>query len=115
MNGFYDGISLQERTVVLPDIKRGATLYWIATGELMPVAYHGVSHGIVEQHGENKGNFRVLCRIKTKREQTFKYKRKRKVITIICEKGRELLFCPDDIGKTIFTTRSDAEIALRNL
>lgn len=110
MRGNYAGLSEQERTVILPDIKIGKTLYWLWGGEIMPVIYCGVTRGCITEDGK----FHIMCEMKTKkrREMPYVYRRKNKIY--VSEKGDARCFYTDDIGERIFFTRKEAENKLEN-
>jgi hypothetical protein len=109
MNGIYHGLTEAERTVILPDIKKGKTLYWIWADEIMPVTYTGVCYGTVTDDGK----FHVTCEMRTKKRHEFPGVRRGKPIVTICDKGDRRIFYADDIGETVFFTREEAEAALR--
>jgi hypothetical protein len=109
VDGIYHGLSEQERTVVLPDIKKGKTLYWIWGDEVMPVVYRGVRGGRVTYCGK----FHIYCEIRTKKKREFPHTYKGESCIYVAEKGCKREFYVDDIGKTIFFTRKEAETALK--
>ena len=109
VNGNYAGLSEQERTVILPDIKIGKTLYWIWSGEIMPVTYCGVTHGCVTSDGK----FHIMCEMKTKKRREMPYVYKRKPGIYVSEKGDKRCFYPENIGDTIFFTRKEAKNKLK--
>ena len=96
------------RLAVLPDIKLYKTLYWIWGGEIMPVKYMGVRGGCVDSNG----NYHVNCRMKTLKDRTFLHSVHRKPREFSYKAGDERYFYADDLGKTIFLTREEAEAAL---
>ena len=110
MKGNYAGLNEQERTVILPDIKIGKTLYWLWDNEIMPVTYCGVSHGCVTKDGK----FHIVCKMKTKKRREFSIMYRRKTNIYVSEIGDKRLFYTNDIGKNIFFTRREAESALNN-
>lgn len=91
------------RLVVLPNIKLYKTLYWIWGDEIMPVKYKGVHHGCIDE-----GKYHVVCRMTTKKPRTFVHRKKE----FTYPAGNERWFYADDIGKTVFLTREEAEKAL---
>jgi hypothetical protein len=109
MNGIYYGLSEQERTVVLPDIKKGKTLYWIWVDEIMPVTYCGVRGGTVTDDGK----YHIVCGMKTKKRREIPYIYRRKVGKYVYEIGDKRIFYTDDIGETVFFAREEAEAALK--
>lgn len=106
----YEDAEEQGRLVILPDIKRNRTLYWIWAGEIMPVTYRGISHGNVRD-----GKFYVYCNMKTKKPRTFRGKYGKKIVDTVIPSGNKRVFSHDDIGKTIFLTREEAERALAEM
>ena len=92
------------RLVVLLDIPKNKTLYWLWGDEIMPVRYKGIHHGCVEK----KGIYHVVCRMATKKPRTFTYRKK----DFTYPTGDERWFYADDVGKTVFLTRKAAEKAL---
>jgi hypothetical protein len=91
------------RLIVLPSINLYKTLYWIWGDEIMPVKYMGLRYGTVA-----KGEYHVVCRMITKKDRTFYHRGK----LFTYKAGDELFFFTDDIGKTVFLTRKEAEKAL---
>lgn len=106
--GDFTGLSEQERTVILPDIKIGKTLYWIWADEIMPVTYCGVSHGCIDRDGK----FHIMCNMKTKKRREIQFTYKRKSGIYISEKGDKRCFYTEHIGEHIFFTRKEAKIKL---
>jgi hypothetical protein len=90
--------------VILPDIKKDKILYWVWSDEIMPVTYKGVSHGVVTDDGK----FNVICEMRTRKRREFPGRRG----PIVCEIGDKRVFYADDIGKTVFFTRKEADAAL---
>ena len=107
--GDYHGMSEQERTITLPDIKRGATVYIVRTDEVLPVTYNGVSHGVVD----GDGKFHVACEVKTKKRREMSYTYRKVEKTVVFEKGHTFLFYAGNIGKTVFLTRPEAQKAIQ--
>lgn len=91
--------------VRLPSIKLYKTLYWIWGGDVMPVKYMGVRGGCVDSDGK----YHVNCRMKTLKDRTFVRSVHRKLREYTYKSGDERWFYADDIGKTVFLTREEAE------
>jgi hypothetical protein len=107
----YNGLSEQERTVILPDIKKGKTLYWIWGDEVMPVIFWGVCGGYVD---DNK-KFHIKCEMRTKKRREFPYTSRGKSFTNVYEKGDKRYFSGDNIGKSVFFTAREAKDALAGI
>lgn len=95
--------------VRLPSIKRYKTLYWIWGGEIMPVKYMGIRGGCIDSNGI----YHATCNIKTLKDRTFVHSVHRKLREFTYKAGDKRMFYADDLGKTVFLTREEAEEALR--
>jgi len=104
----YENLSRQARTIVLPDIKKGKTLYWIWGDMVMPVLYWGVCYGCVTKDKK----FHITCEMRTKKSRDFPFTDRGKPRTHTYEKGNRRIFYADDIGKYVFFTKKEAEDAL---
>jgi hypothetical protein len=107
--GFYDGTEEQDRTVILPDIKKGKTLYWLWANKVMPVTFGGVTGGCVTDDGK----YHVICEMRTKKETEFYITYRGKSVIQNYAKGNLRYFYADDMQKTIFATRRAARRALK--
>lgn len=101
----YKDAEEQGLLIKLPEIKLYKTLYWIWGNEIMPVKYMGIHHGCVDEFKK----YHVVCRMHTKKDRTFIHGKK----SFTYKTGDERYFYVDDIGKTVFLTREEAEEALK--
>jgi hypothetical protein len=97
-----------DRAVVLPDIPYNKTLYWIWGDMIMPVRYRGIRGGCVTEDGK----FHVSCDMVTKKPRTFKSTYRRKPYEHTYPAGDQRGFYADDVGKTVFLARAQAEAAM---
>ena len=95
------------RLIVLPQIKRNKTLYWIWGNEIMPVQYKGISNGHVNKKTKILS---VIGKMETKKPRTFIHGHRSATIPA----GSERFFKTEDLGETIFLTREEAEASLNN-
>lgn len=103
----YQRAKEEGRLHIIPDIKLHKTLYWIWGGEIMPVKYSGINGGCID----DKGKFHITCKMRTKKERKFIYKKK----NILVKKGDARCFYADDIGKDVFLSRKEAEAKLAEM
>lgn len=105
-NRKYHQAEAEGRLVVLPNIKKYKTLYWLWGDMIMPVRYWGIIGGTTRARD---GKFHVTCEMRTKKSRDF-HKERRETHTVPAGKSR--YFYADDIGKTVFLTRNEAEASL---
>ena len=96
-----DEMQEQGRLIELPNITKNKTLYWIWGNEIMPVQYKGISGGCVDKVNQ----FHITCKMVTKKPRTFQHNRR----YFTYGKGDVRYFYADNIGKSIFLTKEDAE------
>ena len=97
--------------LIVPQIKKNKTLYWIWGDEIMPVLFKRITSCVVD----NNGNPHVMCEMMTKKDRTFVHTYKRKPIEYTFKAGDKRYFYSEDIGKTIFMTKEAAEKALKEM
>lgn len=107
----YKKLEEQGRLLIVPDIKKNKTLYWIWGNEIMPVLFKRITSCVVD----DMGNPHVMCEMTTKKDRTFVHTCRRKYIENTFKAGDKRYFYSEDIGKTIFFTREEAEAALKEL
>ena len=93
------------RLHIIPNIPKNKTLYWIWGNEIMPVLYKGVRGGCIASDKK----YHVTHDMATKKDRTFIHKKK----SFTYKAGDKRMFYSDDIGKTVFLTKEEAEQALR--
>lgn len=97
--------------LIVPQIKKNKTLYWIWGDEIIPVLFKRITSCVVD----NNGNPHVMCEMMTKKDRTFVHTYKRKPIEYTFKAGDKRYFYSEDIGKTIFMTKEAAEKALKEM
>ena len=107
----YKDLDGQGRLLIVPKIKKNKTLYWIWGNEIMPVLFKRITGCAVD----NKGNPHILCEMEIKKDRTFVHTYKRKPVKNTFKAGDKRYFYPEDIGKSIFYTKEEAETALKKL
>ena len=103
----YEDLEEQGLLIKLPSIPKNKTLYWIWGKEIMPVQFKGISHGAFNK----KKEFHILCKMATKKDRTFTNGKAESTY----KKGDIRYFYADEIGKTIFLTREEAEKAFKGM
>lgn len=93
------------RCVVLLVIPQNKTLYWIWGNEIMPVLYRGILGGCVDRDKK----YHVTHNMATKKDRTFINGKK----PFTYKAGDKRMFYSEDIGKTVFLTKEEAEKALK--
>ena len=107
----YEDLEEQGNLLIVPDIPRNKTLYWIWGNEIMPVTYKR----IVRCKVCDDRKFHIVCEIITKKDRTFTYTYRRKPVETTIPAGSSRYIYADEIGKTVFLTRKEAKIALENI
>lgn len=97
--------------LIVPEIPKNKTLYWIWGDEIMPVTYKRITSCVVA----NDGKPHIKCEMVTKKDRTFIRTYRRKPIEYVLKKGDKRYFYADDIGKIIFLTQLEAEEALERM
>ena len=105
--------NLEEQGLILrvPQIKKGKTLYWIWGDEIVPVLFRRITSCVVD----NNGNPHVMCEMATKKDRTFVHTYRRKIVAHTFKAGDKRYFYSEDIGKSVFLTKEEAETALKEL
>ena len=107
----YEDLEEQGKLLIVPKIKKNKTLYWVWGNEIMPVLFKRITSCVVD----DKGNPHIMCEMETKKDRTFVRSYKRKPIEYTFKAGDKRYFYSEDIGKTVFLTREEAEAALKEL
>lgn len=107
----YEDLEERGQILIVPQIKKNKTLYWIWGDEIMPVLFKRITSCVVD----NMGNPHVMCEMTTKKSRTFIQTYKRKPVEHTFKAGDKRYFYSEDIGKIIFFTREEAEAALKEL
>lgn len=106
----YENLEQQGRMLIVPEIPKNKTLYWIWGNEIMPVTYKRITSCTVADDGKPY----IMCEMITKKDRTFIHRYRRKSVEDTIKAGEKRYFYADDIGKTIFFTRSEAKEVLKN-
>ena len=101
----------QGRLLIVPEIPKNKTLYWIWSDEIMPVIFKRITSCVVD----NNGKPHIMCEMVTKKDRKFIQKYRRKPIEYTCKAGDKRYFYSEEIGKTIFFARKEAESVLSEL
>lgn len=107
----YESLEEQGRMLIVPQIPRNKTLYWIWGDEIMPIIYKRIRGCMVD----NDGKPHIACEMVTKRDRTFVEAYRKKTVEHTFKKGEKRYFYADNIGKTIFFTQKEAKEALREM
>ncbi len=107
----YEDLEEKGRLLIVPKIKKNKTLYWVWGNEIMPVLFKRITGCAVD----DKGNPHIMCEMETKKDRTFVSSYKRKPVEYAFKAGDKRYFYSEDIGKTVFLTREEAEAALKGL
>lgn len=107
----YEDLEEQGRLLIVPNIKKNKTLYWIWGNEIMPVLFKRLTSCVVDDDGKPH----VMCEMKTKKDRTFVDTYRRKPVEHTYRAGDKRYFYSEDLGKSIFFTREAAEAALKNM
>lgn len=107
----YEDLDEKGRLLIVPKIKKNKTLYWVWGNEIMPVLFKRITSCVVD----DKGNPHIMCEMETKKDRTFVSSYKRKPVEYSFKAGDKRYFYSEDIGKTVFLTREDAEAALKEM
>lgn len=107
----YKDLEEQGQILIVPQIKKNKTLYWIWEEEIMPVLFKRITSCVVD----NNGKPHVMCEMTTKRNRTIVYTYRRKAVEHTFRAGDKRYFYSEDIGKTIFLTKKKAEAALKEI
>lgn len=108
---YYEDLEEQGKLLIVPQIPKNKTLYWIWGEEIMPVTYKRITSCVVD----DCGNPHIMCEMRTKKDRTFIHTYKRKITETAFKAGDKRYFYSEDIGKTIFFTREKAEAALKEM
>ncbi len=108
---YYEDLEEQGRMLIVPKIQKNKTLYWIWGDEIMPVTYKRITSCVVSDDGKPH----IMCEMVTKKDRTFVQTRRRKLVEYTFKKGEKRYFYADNIGKTVFITKSEAEEALKRM
>lgn len=103
----YENLEKQGKILIVPQIPKNKTLYWMWGNEIMPVIYRGITGCVVD----NNGKPHIVCEMVTTKDRIFVETYRRKPVEHIIKKGEKRYFYADDIGKTIFFTRKEAKEA----
>ncbi len=107
----YEDLEEQGSILIVPKISKNKTLYWIWGDEIMPVTYKRITSCVVADDGKPH----IMCEMVTKKDRTFVKTYKGKLVEHTFKKGDKRYFYADDIGKTIFLMKSEAEEALKRM
>ena len=107
----YEDLEEKGRLLIVPKIKKNKTLYWVWGNEIMPVLFKRITDWAVD----DKGKPHIMCEMETKKDRTFVSSYKRKPVEYAFKAGDKRYFYSEDIGKTVFLTREEAEAALKGL
>lgn len=77
----------------------------------MPVLFKRITSCVVDDNG----NPHVMCEMETKKDRTFVYAYRRKLVENTFKAGDKRYFYSEDIGKTVFIEKEDAEKALKEM
>ncbi len=105
----YEDLEEQGRMLIVPEIPKNKTLYWIWENEIMPVTYKRITSCVVADDGRPH----IMCEMVTKKDRTFSETRRRKQVEYTFKKGEKRYFYADNIGKTVFFTKAEAKEALK--
>lgn len=107
----YEDLEEQGMLLIVPKIKKNKTIYWIWGNEIMPVLFKRITSCVVDSNG----NPHIMCEMKIKKDRTFTYTYNRKPIEFTFKAGDKRYFYSEDIGKSVFYTKEEAEAALKEL
>ncbi len=107
----YEYLEEQGRILIVPEIPKNKTLYWIWGDEIMPVTYKRITSCVVADDGKPH----IMCEMATKKDRTFIQTYRRKPIEHTFKKGDKRYFYADEIGKTVFLTQAEAEHELERI
>ncbi len=106
---YYEDLEEQGRMLIVPDIPKNKTLYWIWENEIIPVTYKRITSCVVADDGRPH----IMCEMVTKKDRTYVQTYRRKLVEHTFKKGDKVYFYADNLGKTVFLTRAEAEEALK--
>lgn len=107
----YEDLEEQGMLLRVPQIKKNKTLYWIWGEEIMPVLFRRITGCGVDDSGKPH----VAFEVETKKDRIFTHTYRRKPVEHTFKAGDKRYFYSEDLGKTIFLTREEAEAALKEL
>lgn len=107
----YEEMEENGQILIVPQIKKNKTIYWIWGDEIMPVLFKRITSCVVD----NNGNPHVMCEMITKKDRIFVHTYRRKPVEYTFKAGDKRYFYSDDIGKTVFLTKEAAEKALKKM
>lgn len=107
----YEEMEEQGRILIVPQIKKNKTLYWIWGNEIMPVLFKRITSCVVDGNGKPH----VMCEMGTKKDRTFVHTYRRKPVECTVKAGDKRYFYSEDIGKTVFLEKEAAEKALKEM
>lgn len=107
----YEEMEENGQILIVPQIKKNKTIYWIWGDEIMPVLFKRIISCVVD----NNGNPHVMCEMITKKDRTFVHTYRRKPVEYTFKAGDKRYFHSEDIGKTVFLTKEAAEKALKEM
>lgn len=107
----YEGLEERGQILIVPQIKKNKTLYWIWGDEIMPVLFKRITSCVVD----DGGNLHVMCEMTTKKDRTFVHTYRRKNTEHTFKAGDKRYFYSEDIGRTVFFTREEAKTVLKEL
>jgi len=101
-----NGLSIENRSAIFPEFKKGKTMYWIWGDKIMPVYYLGVQGVYIDPKTRQ---IDVVCQKKTKQDISFFYTYRGKKMETVVKKGEIRYFYVSCLGETMFLTRKEAE------
>ncbi len=107
----YEDLEEQGRMLIVPDIPKNKTLYWIWENEIIPVTYKRITSCVVADDGRPH----IMCEMVTKKDRTYVQTYRRKLVEHTFKKGDKVYFYADNLGKTVFLTRAEATEALKGM
>lgn len=107
----YEDLEEQGKVLIVPEIPKNKTLYWIWGDKIMPVTYKRITSCVVDDDGKPH----IMCEMVTKKDRTFVETYRRKPIEHTFKKGDKRYFYADEIGKTVFLKQDQAEEALKGM
>lgn len=105
----YEELEDMGELLIVPQIPKNKTIYWIWGNEIMPAIYKRVTSCVVDDEGKPH----IMCEMRTKKDRTFIHTYRRKPVETTFKAGDKRFFYADDIGKTIFMTKEEAAAALK--
>lgn len=107
----YEKMEDNGQILMVPQIKKNKTLYWIWGDEIMPVLFKRITSCVVDDNGKPH----VMCEMTTKKDRIFVQTYRRKSVEHTFKAGDKRYFYSEDIGKTVFIEKEDAEKALKEM